>query len=192
MDSPNRTQEEYRMALDRCEEKEITKLIGDNYEFGLRKCSSWSNAKDYDISGSRRSILENIIEALTDPYIFMIGVWGKDDNNVTSLMHRVIRRGWRDNLFGMIVMVSIGENPILRRIQDEIAHEIGFSFQGQEREDRRTGCRGFNFIQFNSKKAVIENAQQLSDKIRTTLKILIILRDLRSRLDLEKLGIPFA
>ncbi|CAL0316381.1 unnamed protein product [Lupinus luteus] len=161
----------------------------------LRFNSASSNVKDYyEVSESRKQVLDHIMEALIAPNINMIGVCGKDDDNIASLLQRVIRRGWRDNLFGMIVMIRIGENPDIRRIQEEIAHEIGCSFQRQVKQDKKTRCCGFNYFEFhsaNTKKFDTENAQQLFDKIRSVPKILFILRDVRSRLDLGKVGIPF-
>ncbi|KAE9611732.1 hypothetical protein Lal_00011825 [Lupinus albus] len=193
MDNPRNHEKEYRMLLDKW--AKMKKLVKDDFAVDFVKCSS--NVKDYyEVSESIRQVLEHIMEALIAPNINMIGVRGKDDDNhIASLLQRVIRRGWRDNLFGMIVMISIRENPDIRRIQEEIAHEIGCSFQRQVKQDKEPRyCCGFNYFQFhsaNTKKFATENAEQLFDKIRSVPKILFILRDVRSKLDLAKLGIPF-
>ncbi|OIW12892.1 hypothetical protein TanjilG_24825 [Lupinus angustifolius] len=196
MDNPRNQEKEYRMLqLDKWAKME--KLVQDDFAIDFVKFSRCSDVNYYyEVSESRRQVLENIMEALITPNINMIGVCGKDDdNNIASLLQRVIRRGWRDNLFGMIVMISIREKPDIRRIQEEIAHEIGCSFQRQVKQEKKTRCCGFNnyfeFHSANTKKFATENAQQLYDKIRSVPKILFILRDVRSRIDLAKLGIPF-
>nr|KYP75356.1 hypothetical protein KK1_008082 [Cajanus cajan] len=124
------------------------------------------------------------MEALSDPNIHIIGVClcGNNDDHLNTVIRRVRREG----LLGVTVMVNIGENPNLRMIQDEIAHQLGFTFQ--TKPEAISCCAVFD-IKTKNKKVVSQNARELSHRIRTESNVLFILRDLHTRLDLAKLGV---
>ncbi|GKV25700.1 hypothetical protein SLEP1_g35095 [Rubroshorea leprosula] len=70
---------------------------------------------------SRSGILKDIMEALRDPCINKIGVYGQPGTGKTMLVREVKRRFEQERLFDAVIMATVGRNPDLPRIQDEIA-----------------------------------------------------------------------
>ncbi|KAK7280356.1 hypothetical protein RJT34_25419 [Clitoria ternatea] len=137
---------------------------------------------------SRMLDLEGIIEALSDPNVYMIGVCGNHDDRMGNHLDTVVRRVTREGLFGVFVMVTITEKPNLRRILDEIANQLGFSYQKIEK--KTNSFRGVFPGKTKKNKDLSEYARQLSDKIRTDQpKVLFILRDLHTKFDLSTIGV---
>ncbi|KAJ1426167.1 P-loop containing nucleoside triphosphate hydrolase [Sesbania bispinosa] len=124
----------------------------------------------YEVSGLINFALEGTVEALVNPNINIVGVYGSSTLRKTNLIEKISRRIKRDNLFDTIVMASVTEKPDLKRIQGEIGNMLGLQF-GEE--------------------AVVERAKRLCDRIKKEQRILVILDDLWDGINLERVGIPF-
>ncbi|GKV50419.1 hypothetical protein SLEP1_g57122 [Rubroshorea leprosula] len=70
---------------------------------------------------SRSDVLKDIMEALRSPGINKIGVYGKPGMGKTMMVREVKRRAEQERLFDAVLMATVGRNPDLPRIQDEIA-----------------------------------------------------------------------
>ncbi|GLT61712.1 hypothetical protein SLA2020_343990 [Shorea laevis] len=70
---------------------------------------------------SRSGVLKDIMEALRSPCINKIGVYGKPGMGKTIMVREVKRRAEQERLFDAVLMATVGRNPDLPRIQDEIA-----------------------------------------------------------------------
>ncbi|GKV27549.1 hypothetical protein SLEP1_g36711 [Rubroshorea leprosula] len=70
---------------------------------------------------SRSGVLKDIMEALRSPGINKIGVHGKPGMGKTMMVREVKRRAEQERLFDAVLMATVGRNPDLPRIQDEIA-----------------------------------------------------------------------
>ncbi|GLT87800.1 hypothetical protein SLE2022_058610 [Rubroshorea leprosula] len=119
---------------------------------------------------SRKPVLKDIMEALLSPDINSIGVHGAAGVGKTMLVEQIKRIAEEVKLFDVVVMAKVTKNPDLKRIQDEIAHDLGL-----ELPDRVT-------------------REEAADRIKSRLtnrKVLVILDDIWSRIDLEKVGIPY-
>ncbi|GKV13683.1 hypothetical protein SLEP1_g24669 [Rubroshorea leprosula] len=70
---------------------------------------------------SRSGVLKDIMEALRSPGINKIGVYGKPGMGKTMMVREVKRRAEQERLFDAVLVATVGRNPDLPRIQDEIA-----------------------------------------------------------------------
>ncbi|XP_065850291.1 probable disease resistance protein At4g27220 [Euphorbia lathyris] len=121
-----------------------------------------------DALPSRRLILHQIMDALNDPNLNIIGVYGLGGIGKTTLANEILRKAAEQKLFGTVILVAVSQTPDLRRIQGEIADPLGLEFQAKEVPGRA------------------RELQQALNKV----KVLIILDDLWQKLDLNAVGIP--
>ncbi|XP_028755756.1 disease resistance protein RPS5-like [Neltuma alba] len=108
--------------------------------------------------------------ALADPNTHLLGVYGSDDEMKDTLLQRVYRRVQRDQQFGMVVTATVTKNPDVRKIQEDIAHQLGFTFNQKSNAGR---------------------AKEFIRRIKNEQTTLFVLRDLYERVDLSKVGIPY-
>ncbi|KAJ9682210.1 hypothetical protein PVL29_018203 [Vitis rotundifolia] len=122
--------------------------------------------KNYDPFESRESILNEIMDALRDDKISMIGVCGMGGVGKTTLVEQVAAQA---KLFDRVVMAYVSQTVDLKKIQAQIADALGLKFE----EESETGRAG-----------------RLSVRLTEEKNILIILDDLWAGLDLKDIGIP--
>lgn len=140
--------------------------VEDYYVPCFRDSAYTSNSRH----SSRVPILNNFMKALADPNIHIIGVFGSSHDVQDCFLPKVRRRIDRDKVFDVVLSVTISKKANVKKIQDEIAGQLGFNF---------------------NEKSEGERADELLDRIKKENKILIILYDLFKELDLGKVGIPF-
>ena len=88
----------------------------------------------------------------------------------TTMAKEVARRAKEEKLVGKVVMAVVTQNPRVIKIQGEIADMLGLSLTMESTTGR---------------------AGQLSNRMKSITKILIILDDIWDRLDLDVVGIPY-
>ncbi|KAF3438020.1 hypothetical protein FNV43_RR20776 [Rhamnella rubrinervis] len=118
---------------------------------------------------SRTKILKQVMEALRDENIHIIAICGMGGIGKTTMAKEVARRAQEEKYFGSVVMAVVSQNPVVTKIQGQIADALDFKLT-KETESGRAG--------------------ELRRKIQGTEKILIVLDDIWDRLDLEDVGIP--
>ncbi|KAK2654097.1 hypothetical protein Ddye_013953 [Dipteronia dyeriana] len=129
------------------------------------------SSKLYEDIESRRSTVENILNALRNPDINMVGVHGMGGIGKTTLAKEVGKQVEEQRLFDALVFVEISEKPDIMKIQGAIADKLGLEF----REETESG-----------------RARALYERCKKESKLLIILDNIWKGLDLEIVGIPFA
>ncbi|XP_028759121.1 probable disease resistance protein At4g27220 [Neltuma alba] len=123
----------------------------------------------YEPFKSRDAIAEQVMKALGDPTIKMIGIYGQGGVGKTTLVKAVATKAKAEKLFNVVVMVNITSTPDIRKIQGEIADMLGLRLD----EESEIGRAGRLKQRFKKEK---ENT-------------LVILDDLWAGLDLSLLGI---
>ncbi|KAB2005784.1 hypothetical protein ES319_D11G294800v1 [Gossypium barbadense] len=120
---------------------------------------------------SRKATLENIVEALKDPDLKIIGINGRPGVGKTMLVKEAARRAREENRFDEVVMVTVSWNPNIKRIQREIADALGLKL-----DEETVFARAMRLQQWLKKQ----------DK-----RVLLILDDIwdGQRLELEQVGI---
>ncbi|ESR56070.1 hypothetical protein CICLE_v10018626mg [Citrus x clementina] len=124
----------------------------------------------HDFIESRESILNDILDALRGPYVSMIGVYGMAGIGKTTLVKEVARLAKEGRIFDEVVFAEVSQTPDLKRIRREIADQLGLNFCEESDSER---------------------IMMLCDRLKREKKILVILDDIWTSLDLERTGIPF-
>ncbi|CAL5351122.1 unnamed protein product [Camellia sinensis] len=119
---------------------------------------------------SRRSITNDVMEALKDDGFHMIAICGMGGVGKTTMVKEVAKRAKEEKLFDEVVMAVVSQIPDKREIQGEIGDKLGLKFDEETERGR---------------------ADRLNERIRGTKRILVILDDVWERLELNDIGIPF-
>ncbi|XLR11206.1 hypothetical protein S83_039144 [Arachis hypogaea] len=118
---------------------------------------------------SRKPIMENIMHALRDPKVSMIGVYGLGGVGKTTLVEEVYQIAKENQLFDEVVMATISKTPDIKTVQEEIADQLGLRFE---------------------EVTVAGRVPRLCQRIQMEKTILLILDNIWEALDLKKIGIP--
>ena len=125
--------------------------------------------KDYEAFKSRESTFNQIMEALRNEDMRMIGVWGMGGVGKTTIVKQVAKQADEEKLFDKVVMaLNISQTPNISEIQGKIARMLGLTFDKDE-----------------------ERADRLRQSLKKREKILVILDDLWEKLELGDIGIPY-
>ncbi|XVF42838.1 hypothetical protein PTKIN_Ptkin01aG0397500 [Pterospermum kingtungense] len=125
---------------------------------------------DFEAFDSRKQVFNEILEAVRDPSINIIGVYGMAGVGKTTLINEVFRQVKKDKSFESVVMAAVTDNPDIQKVQDRVAEMLGLNFE---------------------KESIYGRAIRLRERMKKENKILVILDDLWARLDLMEVGIPF-
>ncbi|KAA3472089.1 putative disease resistance protein [Gossypium australe] len=125
--------------------------------------------KEFEDFDSRKLVFNKIMEAVKDPNLNIIGVYGMPGVGKTTLVKEVIRQVKEDKLFDWVVMAVVTHTPDVRKIQDQIADMLGLKFEEQSTSGR---------------------ASRLCQRLKKEKKILVVLDDIWAKLDLMEVGIP--
>ncbi|GKV43157.1 hypothetical protein SLEP1_g50488 [Rubroshorea leprosula] len=130
---------------------------------------SAARVKGFEDFGSRMSILDRIMGALKSSTVDKIGVHGMPGVGKTMLTKEVARQAEEAQLFDAVVMASVTKEPNVRRIQAEIADNLVLQLHRESNDGR---------------------ADQIKAYLMGKKRILVILDDIWTGIDLDQLGIP--
>ncbi|KAK8328496.1 hypothetical protein V6Z11_A11G254400 [Gossypium hirsutum] len=125
--------------------------------------------KDFEDFDSRKLVFNKIMEAVKDPNLNIVGVYGMPGVGKTTLVKEVIRQVEEDKLFDSVVMAVVTHTPDIKNIQDQLADTLGLTFKEPSMSGR---------------------ASRLCQRLKKEKKILVVLDDIWTRLDLMEVGIP--
>ncbi|XP_044477772.1 probable disease resistance protein At4g27220 isoform X2 [Mangifera indica] len=123
--------------------------------------------KDYEEFESRRSIFNDVLKSLDDPEAGIIGVYGMGGIGKTTLVKEVGHQAKKNQILDEVVFVEVSDKPDAKKIQDELAYQLGVKFDTEA-----------------------ERASKLYARLKNDKKVLVILDNIWEQLDLEALGIP--
>lgn len=129
------------------------------------------SARGYTEFKSRESVCKEVMRALEDGKTGKIGVFGMAGSGKTMLVKNVAKLAKQKGLFDEVIVTAVSETPDFKKIQEEIAQNLGLILGGNQ--DNR--------------------ADRLHERLKHEKKTLIILDDIwkRSGLDMNALGISF-
>ncbi|TXG48206.1 hypothetical protein EZV62_027500 [Acer yangbiense] len=141
----------------------------DRVSYRTLPAETW-HPDSYENIKSRHSTMEGVLNALHNPDVNMIGVYGMGGSGKTTLVREVARKAEEDKLFDQVVFAEVSDMVDIRKIQGVIAERLGLKFH-EDTEPVR--------------------ADRLRKRIMQETKILLILDDIWKDLDLVAVGIPF-
>ncbi|XVF06201.1 hypothetical protein REPUB_Repub06bG0027000 [Reevesia pubescens] len=131
---------------------------------------NFAPSRNFEAFESRSLVFNNIMGALKDDSLSIIGVYGMGGVGKTTLVKEVAMQAAEGKLFDSIVMAAVSHIPDIQKIQDQIAEELGLKLE---------------------ERSVVVRAGWLRLRLKKEKKILVILDDIWARLDLMAVGIPF-
>nr|XP_023926556.1 disease resistance protein At4g27190-like [Quercus suber] len=150
---------------------EILKFNRVGYRESTRVGGTAISNRGYESFESRRLILTDVLEALKNPNITRIGLYGMGGIGKTMLVKEVLKQAERYQLFDKYLFVVVSNPPDLKKIQREIAEKLGLKLEGEITE------------------SVL--ADRLCERLKQENRVLMVLDDIWKYLDLEALGIFF-
>ncbi|XP_031276689.1 disease resistance protein At4g27190-like [Pistacia vera] len=120
---------------------------------------------------SRKSIMKQILEALGDDNVSIVGVCGMGGVGKTTLVTEIVKQAGEDKRYGVVVMTTVSQTVNIMNIQGEIARMLGLKDLPDDSETAR--------------------ARSLWERIKKEEKMLVILDDVWRRIELYEIGIPF-
>nr|XP_034925346.1 LOW QUALITY PROTEIN: probable disease resistance protein At4g27220 [Populus alba] len=120
-------------------------------------------------SESSKEAFEQIMKALKDDTVNMIGLYGMGGVGKTTLVKEVGRGAKELQLVDEVLIVTVSQNPNVTDMQDQMAVILGLHFDGKSGKER---------------------AGRLWQRLQGK-KVLIILDDAWKDIDLKEVGIPF-
>ncbi|XP_028758773.1 putative disease resistance protein At1g63350 [Neltuma alba] len=135
----------------------LTSLVGMNY----------FSSQDFVAFDSRKGVCEDLLRAIKDDEIHMIGLYGIGGSGKTTLVKEVGKEA--EKFFDKVVFVVVSNTIDVRKIQSEIASPINLELKEEETRVR---------------------ARRLSMRLSSGKRFLIILDDVWEKLNFEDIGIP--
>jgi len=126
-------------------------------------------SKGFTPSESSKEAFEQIMKALKDDSVNMIGLYGMGGVGKTTLVKEVGRKAKELQLFNEVLIATVSQNPNVTDMQDQMADSLGLHFDEKSKEGR---------------------AGRLWQRLQGK-KMLIILDDVWKDIDLKEIGIPF-
>ncbi|XP_040998306.1 probable disease resistance protein At4g27220 isoform X3 [Juglans microcarpa x Juglans regia] len=133
--------------------------------------SSTERFKDFE---SRKSTIQNVLNALKNDNIDMIALCGMGGMGKTKMAKEIKRRVESDNLFHKVAITVVSQNPNFIKIQGELAESLGTRLEAKSLQGR---------------------ADELYSILTENKKVLLILDDVWKPLDnedIEDIGVYYA
>ncbi|KAK9218371.1 hypothetical protein WN943_007008 [Citrus x changshan-huyou] len=115
-------------------------------------------------------VFQDVVEALKDDKLNIIGVYGMGGVGKTTLVKQVAKKVMEDKLIDEVVMAEVTQNPDPQQIQDKLASDLG--------------------VKFDLNDSIHHRASRLRERLKQEKRVLIILDNIWTKLELDAVGIP--
>ncbi|KAG8661230.1 hypothetical protein MANES_02G215015v8 [Manihot esculenta] len=126
--------------------------------------------KECEAFESRTSVVDEILNALKDTDVNLIGVYGMGGVGKTTLVKHIATLVSELGIFKLVVIATVTHSVVLTSVQQEIAEWLDFKLGAE---------------------SIAVRAARLSERIKKEEKILIILDDIWAAIKLDEIGIPY-
>ncbi|KAA8524651.1 hypothetical protein F0562_011074 [Nyssa sinensis] len=124
---------------------------------------------DYETFESRVSIFNEIMEALKDNSVKLVGIYGIGGAGKTTMVVKVGKKVKEDGVFQEVVMAVVSQKVNVKEIQGTLADGLNLKLQGESEVGR---------------------ASELWNRLNNGKQNLVILDDVWEKVDLNAVGIP--
>ncbi|BBN67881.1 Disease resistance protein CC-NBS-LRR class family, partial [Prunus dulcis] len=98
----------------------------------------WSTFKEgFKDFKSRMTCVNSVIEVLKNEEVRMIGICGMGGVGKTTMVKEIIKRLAGLKVFDNVVIAVVSQSPSIRKIQSEIAEQLGFTYDKEDTESGR-------------------------------------------------------
>ncbi|XP_027347901.1 putative disease resistance protein At5g05400 [Abrus precatorius] len=125
-------------------------------------------SRDFMCFESTKEASDQLLEALNDGSSYMIGLYGKRGSGKTTLVKAMGVKSKYLRIFDVVLFATVSKNPYVRMIQNEIAEPLNLRFE---------------------RDAEVGRAKTIYSTLESIGKVLVILDDVREKLELENIGI---
>ncbi|GAY67063.1 hypothetical protein CUMW_253660 [Citrus unshiu] len=120
---------------------------------------------------SRNPVFQKMMESLRDSNVNMIGLYGMGGVGKTTLVKVVARQVVKEDLFDVVVDAEVTHTPDWKEICGRIADQLGLEIVRPD--------------------SLVEKANQLRQALKKKKRVLVILDDIWTQINLDDIGIPF-
>lgn len=96
---------------------------------------------DFQAFGSTKRAMDEVMEALKEHNVNIIGVYGMGGVGKTTMVKQVGANAHRDGLFQHVAMAVISQNPDIRKIQAQIADMLNLKLEEESEAGRAARLR---------------------------------------------------
>ncbi|XP_024047580.1 disease resistance protein At4g27190 [Citrus clementina] len=130
-----------------------------------------SSSEGFYAFNSRESAMKDIMEAMKNENVSIIGICGMGGVGKTTLVKEIQKQAKEMKMFDDVAMAVVSQTPTITKIQDDIAGWLGVKKLPDNDESAR--------------------ASFLWERIKEKQRVLVILDDLWGRIKLSEVGIPY-
>ncbi|XP_027340950.1 probable disease resistance protein At5g43730 [Abrus precatorius] len=128
----------------------------------------YESSKNFTYFESTKMAYNQLLEALQDDCIFMIGVYGMGGSGKTTLVKEVGKNVEGLKLFDTVLLITVSQTPNIKDIQGKIADMLTLKLEEE---------------------SVVGRAQRLWLKLKEKKQVLIIVDDIWEEFELKDIGI---
>ncbi|KAG5551736.1 hypothetical protein RHGRI_009972 [Rhododendron griersonianum] len=128
----------------------------------------FQSSGNYECFHSRDKVFKDIVNALKDPEVNMIGVYGTGGVGKTTMVTKVAEQVKKDETFDEVIIAVVSQDANVIKIQEQLAERLNLTL---------------------SEKTEVGRASRLWNRLDNEMKNLIILDDVWHELDLKEIGI---